>query len=761
MDSEKGFILTRNCIDISGHSEIHIFCNGERGGFQIIHTPYKPLFFIEQEKKQFIHNASEIRDLDLTTFQGKRVCACYFRTKNNRFKEKRRLKELEIPVFESDVKPAERFCMERHLKGGLKISGKKTVRNGIPVYINPELKPTEYKPRFNILSLDIETGRDNSLHCIGCHIRNGSSRRSVVFMNGTGTDDDLIQYAGSEKDVLLRFIDFIRSEDPDIIIGWHVIGFDLRFLENKCIGHSIRFSIGRAGGPVYFQKPVRGPETVSVPGRIVIDGPGTLRMGFYSFDDYSLDSVANELLGTGKDISDEENKVREIERRYREDKKALAKYNILDCTLTADIFEKTELLEQLYTRSCITGLQIDKVYMSVASFDYFMLPQIHRKGFVAPDTDDVHADQHAAGGYVFSSDPGLYENIVILDFKSLYPTIIRTFRIDPYSLLKNSIDGISTPSGHRFSSTQHILPGFLEELMEKRSIAKKQNKPYMSQAIKILMNSFYGVMGTPGCRFYHPFLPSAITETGQWILKESSAFLQTLGYSVLYGDTDSLFIRLKEGIPPEGSRIEKKINEYWDRRLEKEFNVKSYLEMEYEKTYVKLFLPPIRGTNKGATKRYAGMLQDRTIELKGLEYVRSDWTELARDFQYRLFERYFNNQELKEWIREYVGDIRNGRYDDKLVYRRRLTKSSEEYTKNIPPHVKAARMLESSGKKVRFVKYIITENGPEPVEILSGNIDYSHYIEKQIKPLADSVLSTMNESFDEIILGKQLDLFNE
>ena len=143
--------------------------------------------------------------------------------------------------------------------------------------------------------------------------------------------------------------------------------------------------------------------------------------------------------------------------------------------------------------------------------------------------------------------PGIYDDVIVLDFKSLYPSIIQTFKIDPYSNLKSNIDTIQTLNGLKFSATKHFLPEFIDHLIEQRNLAKKKNDKQLSQAIKILMNSFYGVMGSFGCRFYHPNLPTAITGTGHKLLLGSKEFLAEKGYEVIYGDTDSLFVKLKEG----------------------------------------------------------------------------------------------------------------------------------------------------------------------------------------------------------------------
>jgi DNA polymerase-2 len=278
------------------------------------------------------------------------------------------------------------------------------------------------------------------------------------------------------------------------------------------------------------------------------------------------------------------------------------------------------------------------------------------------------------------------------------------------------------------------------------------------------MNSMYGVMGSPGCRFYRAELPTAITGIGRWILETSSNRLKAWGYDVLYGDTDSLFVKLKteekQNADSAGRRLASRVNEFFRELLLKDYGVSSRLELDYEKRYLRLFLPAMRGTGEAAVKRYAGLLADGSLEIKGMEFVRSDSTALAREFQHELFRRYFAGEDPAEWIRDTVARLKRGELDGKLVYHRRLNRSAADY-KSPPPHVRAAMMLDPDGTlDVREVAYIITPEGPVPLELKPTEIDYNHYIEKQLKPPSDDVLTMNGESFDSVIGGKQLDLFS-
>lgn len=766
----KGYILTRDRRTVSGVT-VYIYSGiGEEGPFEILVDNKPPLFFIDKDTTipqgvKFLKR----KPVNLKSLNRKVVDALYFKSMNDLFNAKKTFKGLNIKCYESDVSPDERYLMERFIYGGIEITGEFKVHNGIYFYHNPRLKPVEYKPEFKVLSFDIETGQDNSVYSIGLHLTYKNLEIKRVLMRSDNPllhkNKGYITFIPTEMELLTEFLVQVREMDPDILIGWHVIGFDLEFLRVRYEHFKIPFAIGRDGTPPVIKQLQRRSWVCEINGRIVIDGPPTLRGAFYNFESFSLENVSREVLGIGKDIGST-GKVEEIERRFREDKEALAFYNLKDCTLVTDIFKKLDLIDLTFTRATTSGMGMDRIGMSVASFDYFMLPKIHRSGWVAPDVDDIVAQGQGTGGLVFSEEPGFYDSIVVLDFKSLYPSIIRTFNIDPISRLTATKSDITTPVGINFSRDKHLLPDFIKTLMDKREEAKKVKDEHLSQSIKILMNSFYGVMGTPGSRFYHPDLPNAITGTGQWLLITAKEFLNNLGYKVIYGDTDSLFIQLKiedrDNFDDAGNALVFKINNYLKELLFNKFSVDSKLEIEYEKHFRKFFLPSLRGGKEGAKKKYAGLKttsEGEELSFTGLEIVRSDWTELAKEFQYELFRLTFNGEELESYIKGIVKSLKDGELDGKLIYKKRLTKPAYEYTKNTPPQVKAALKLDPKGKKKGFIKYIITINGPEPIEKTESPPDYDHYIDKQLKAIADSILPFIGKDFDSIVFNKQPLLF--
>lgn len=762
------FILTGEWLDYNGKNILKLIgTSDEIGPVEILITNNKPVFFIENTailnplQKNFLRKETKLKN-----FNHQPVDAVYLNTQKELVVLADSLSQSDIKTFESDVDPLRRYLMEKGINSQLKVTGNAEQKNSLTRFINPVIEPCVIIPQFVIVSLDIETStKSNQLYSIALHITGKHEEQKQVFMLGEKpkSSPDYISFYDNERDLLISFFNRFKEIDPDIIIGWHVIGFDLLFLDNKCRELGISLDIARANGRVSIRQRKPSGHYISLSGRVVIDGPAMLRASFFNFEDFKLETVAQELLGEGKTIAPDTKKVEEIERQFREDKIALAEYNLKDAVLVTDIFKKTGLIELSVRRAQISGLLMDQLGMMTAAFDHLYLPKLHQAGFVAPNLKDIYTVEHAAGGYVIDPAPGIYENVVVLDFKSLYPSIMQTFKIDPYSLLMKETDTIETLNGYRFSSSLHILPDFIDELMKQRDEAKKKKDKQLSQAIKILMNSFYGVMGSYNCRFYHPDLPRAITGSGHKLLLGSKDYLEKKELKVIYGDTDSLFVMLKnvsdEDGEAQGRKIVKELNQFWKNKLKKEYKVESHLELQFEKYYKQFIITPARGADTGAKKRYAGLVvkdDKENIEFVGMEFVRSDWTNLAKDFQIELYEKIFHKEEVGDWIREVIKELKNGKFDDKLIYRKRLRKEIEEYTKNIPPHVRAAKLLNEPGDTIY---YVITQRGPIPIELKHNDYDYDHYVEKQLKPIADSVLFLFGKSFDDIVGSDQLSFF--
>ena len=752
---------------------VHIYGRLEDGRtFLVRDNRQRPHFYIRvaDEERARALGAPTAKPTDKRTFDGAPVGRIEVETPPDVPGLRDRLQGAGIDTFEADVRFAVRYLIERGIKGGCEIEGEATAGSGITwIFDNPDIRPAEVKVEPRVLAFDIESDAKGE-------------RLLAISLYGDGIDEVLIVDADdrpmperavrcrSELDALDAFCERVRQFDPDVLTGWNTIDFDLTVLSRIATRVRHPFNLGREPGPLRIRKAEGyfGSGQAAVPGRLVLDGIDLLRGAFVRMDDYSLDAVAREVLGEGKAVAgDVRDRIGEIMHNYRHDLAAFALYARTDARLAYEIVEKLNLIRLAFARSLLAGMTPDRVAASIASFDFLYLTELERRGVVSPtvrsDDSRVHAAQQ--GGHVLEPVTGLHRNVWVFDFKSLYPSIIRTFNIDPLAYVAEpspDADLIRTPGG-AFRREPAILPRMLDNLFPRRDAAKKAGDEVAANAIKILMNSFYGVLGTPACRFHNPALANAITGTGREMLLWSKRWFEAAGFKVLYGDTDSLFVHAGTGdvdhAGAQGPRLAAALNTDLARHIDERWRLQSRLELKFEKLYVKLFLPRARHSTRGASKRYAGLAHGREkVEFIGMEVVRRDWTALAKLVQRELYHRLFTDQSVDEYLADIVRRVRGGALDDALVYRKNLRKDAEDYTATTPPHVVAAR--KSTQPLGRLISYVVTTAGPEPVDNVQHPLDREHYVEKQVKAVAEPVLATLGLDFERVIGdARQLDMY--
>ena len=724
----------------------------------------------------------ELRPLDLVDFNHRPVLGLYTKQYRQLTGLERRLKQGGVDVYEADVFPPDRHMMERFITAPVVFTGES---HGDGPLLNSELKPASgYRPKLKLVSLDIETSAKTELYSIALE---GCGERQVYMLgppNGDSSGIDFkLEYCESRPLLLEKLNEWLEKHDPDAIIGWNLVQFDLRVLQEHSQQFQIPLRLGRGGSVMEWRQHglTQNHFFAGAAGRLLIDGIEALRSATWSFPSFSLEYVAQSVLGEGKAIDNPYQRMDEIQRRFDEDKPALARYNLKDCELVTRVFAKTELLPFLLERATVTGLPADRSGGSVAAFTHLYMPRMHRQGFVAPNLGDV-AGAASPGGFVMNSRPGLYDSVLVLDYKSLYPSIIRTFLIDPVGLvdgLRHPDDEHSVPGflGARFSRTRHSLPAIVDQVWKGREEAKREHNKPLSQALKIIMNAFYGVLGSTGCRFFDPRLASSITMRGHEIMRKTRELIEAEGYEVIYGDTDSTFVWLKHARSEEeaariGGALVEHVNAWWQGHVRERFGLESALELQFERHYRRFFMPTIRGAEEGSKKRYAGLslLPDGSEEVvyKGLETVRSDWTPLAQQFQRELYLRIFKGEPYQDYVRDYVRRTLSGEFDELLVYRKRLRRPLDAYERNVPPHVRAARMADEfnreRGRPLQYqrggwISYVMTSAGPEPLETLQSAIDYDHYLTRQLQPIADAILPLLQSDFQTLVSG-QHELFS-
>ncbi len=785
MELQQGFVLTRHWHDTPQGTCVEFWLATDQGPRLLRLAPQESVAFVPQAQAAHAQVllrdelGVELRPLRLRDFDQRPVLGLYCRQHRQLLQLEQRLRSAGIEVFEADIRPPERYLMERFITAPVRFTGREDAEG---VVCDAQLKPSPgYRPPLRLVSLDIETSERGELYSIALE---GCGQRQVYMLGAAGDTAEVdfdLHYCADRAALLECLTQWMVRHDPDAIIGWNLIQFDLRILHEHARQLDMPLALGRGGAPMTLRSHAhRGHVFADAPGRLLIDGIEALRSATWSFPSFSLENVAQTLLGEGKAIDTPYQRMDEINRMFAEDKPALARYNLKDCELVTRIFGHARLLDFLLERASVTGLAVDRSGGSVAAFCHLYIPHMHRLGFVAPNLGS-RPDEASPGGFVMDSRPGLYDSVLVLDYKSLYPSIIRTFLIDPVGLVEglrqpndeHSVEGFR---GGRFSRSQHCLPAIVEAVWQGREAAKRAGNAPLSQALKIIMNAFYGVLGSSGCRFFDPRLASSITMRGHQIMRQTRALVEARGFDVIYGDTDSTFVWLKQAHDEEaaasiGRRLVTEINQWWREHLQQQMGLASALELQYETHYRRFLMPTIRGTDEGSKKRYAGLVQradgSDDMVFKGLESVRTDWSPLARQFQQELYGRIFRGQPYRDYLCEYVRSTLAGEQDELLIYRKRLRRPLAEYQRNVPPHVRAARLADEYNRQLGrprqyqnggWISYVITVAGPEPLEDRRSPIDYQHYLSRQLEPIADAILPMVGDSFS-ALTDQQLALF--
>ncbi len=786
----RGFIVDETYRVEDGKANVYLFGRLENGESFCTINACEPYFCIrEEDRKKAEHLkapvAFTLSETPWRSMDGAPVIRVETQVPKDIPVLRKLLEDHRIPTFEADVRFTSRFLMDRSILRTLRIEGE--FERGAQVdrvYREPRLAPADWSPTLRVLSFDIETSMDaKRLYSVSLVCRDpGRERNEVLIVKPDGTRLTHARTFPDEKSLIEALRTAIVEIDPDILTGWNTIDFDLAVLREKFAKHGVPFRFGRMDWDctLRIESSFFKESVAEVPGRQVLDGIQMLKLNFIQLESYKLGEAAKALVGDDKLITGTGNKGAEIQDAYEKHPQHLVDYNLKDSALVLDILAKTDAVGIMLRRALLTGMPLDRVRGSIASFDSLYLRELRARGFVAPSGRFAEKEEGIKGAYVMDSKPGVYDYVAVCDFKSLYPSLMRTFNIDPLAFARGQALGarsrkphVTAPNGAIFDTSEEgILPGMLKVLWDARDDAKRRKDATSSFAIKILMNSFFGVLASPACRFFSLDMANAITAFSRETIRATMDEIGKMGYTVLYGDTDSVFIDTKASSEKEAlaiaTRIASDINGLLRERIRKEHDRESALELQADKVFVHFLMPKVRGKEEGAKKRYAGMIRKGDaleLDVTGMEIVRRDWTDLAKSFQRELLELVFEKKEPEGYIKRFVEDLKAGKKDAMLVYRKAARKELEGYTKTTPPHVKAARLLEQAGipMESNIIEYVMTADGPYPLQLQERKakaIDYEHYVEKQVRPIADAILSFYDASFDDIIKGaKQHTLF--
>jgi DNA polymerase Pol2 len=364
-------------------------------------------------------------------------------------------------------------------------------------------------------------------------------------------------------------------------------------------------------------------------------------------------------------------------------------------------------------------------------------------------------------------DPGIYENVVVLDFRGLYPSIIVSYNIDPGTLVERehrgtekTADVFVSPTGAEFSKKETgLIPFVLDYLIDMRMKIKKELKNLdkagdaykkldaRSLSLKILSNSFYGYMGYARSRWYSRPCAESVTAWGRKHIMETIEAAERAGFTVLYSDTDSVFLLYKNK------------QDVLDFMRDVNAALPEKMELELEGFYPRgVFVSKKGGEERGAKKKYALLGEDGRIKIRGFELVRRDWSAIAKDTQLKVLEAILkegSKEKAVRIIREVVSELQAGKVPlEKLAISTQLNKDPQRY-EIVSPELSAAKKMLRAGipaERGTLIFYVVGKNGKsisdkaEPLE-LAKDYDADYYINNQVLP---AVMKIMKElGYDE------------
>lgn len=656
-------------------------------------------------------------------------------------------------VLAADIPFGHRFIYDFDLGGCIKVTGKKLDMEKYSTDIVVEASKFEniepFKPQLKIMSFDLENSiKTNEILTICCAI----------------SDGDAITYeslVSDERKMIVDFLGIIKKHDPDIITGYNIDGYDIPLILERAAHHRITdLGFGRDGAEL---------RSVSerfwrAHGRIIADAWWNAKKELRPKQE-NLNAVAKLVLGEKKD---DVNPIM-IDQEWAADRDKVVKYCIKDAELALKILQKIAVLEKNMDLATVSKLPLDDVINGRTStlIDSVLIREADRNHIAVPLTGGHTKDGMIEGGYVHTIDPGLYDWVCVMDFKSMYPSLIIAKNICFTTLSKDGTI-ISPEPGVRYLDKETrvgLLPRVLERLMKDRDETKKKMKPAktpeekryyngLQEAIKVLMNAVYGVFASSFYRFTNPKIGASITAFARENTKSIISHLEADGVRVIYGDTDSVFFQSS------GTTLEEAIE--LGKKVAKDHS-KEGATLEFEKIINPLF-------SHGAKKRYVGNVvwPEESMIVRGYETRRTDAFEVQSNSLMKVFERILDHdtEGAISLARETVTSIAKGQVDasDLVISRSCKTFNSYKDPDN-QSTVQTAKKLTTMGYEFvpgMKVSWIVTNGRKTPIEVepyVSGRKfemtpDYEYYARRVAMTLA-RVTDTFGWDTQELLTGTQ------
>ena len=635
------------------------------------------------------------------------------------------------------------------------------------------------KPR--VLAVDIETYNPTGKHVnaeqhpIVMLALAGENFRKVLTWKRFPNAEPFVEFLPSEADVLDRFKDLVEDYKPDIITGYYSDGFDFPYIRVRASKNRIPLSLGLDSSELRIEG--KAKTTARITGIAHVDVLRVIRKLFaktMETDVFTLDAVAGELLGKGKHPVDIEKLATAWDQQDPKLLKEFAEYNLQDAVLTYE-------LAQLVMPNLIEVVKIvgqspfDVNRMGFSQLvEWYALRQAFALGEIAPNKPSYRAQSarirdRIKGGFVYEPKPGLYEDLAVFDYRSLYPSIIASHNISPgmrnCACCEDS-PKITTDRGTFWycQKRKGFVSGVIEDLITRRArikdILKRGNKDPLlvarSQALKDLANSFYGYLGFSVARWYNIECAESTTAWGRQYVQSVMDRAGKDGFTVVYGDTDSAFFLLNSKTMEDAKHFVERTNQ----------ELPKPMELEIEGHYPAGIFVAVKSSEAGAKKKYALINPKGQLKIVGFETVRRNWSPIAKDTQRKVLEILLSERKPENalsFLKSIIDDLKQNKFPlSAVIIHTALSKDISEY-ESTGPHVAAAQRMQERGQQpqpgelIRFIvvkgKGKISDKVRLPEESEQGDYDPDYYIYNQVLPGVEKIFEVfgidVNESFTE------------
>jgi DNA polymerase, archaea type len=625
-----------------------------------------------------------------------------------------------------------------------------------------DITPAEpFRPALRVLAFDIENAiKERTIFTI-CGVAEGGSKPRSSFRISNA----------DEGQILKEFVRIIATEDPDVITGYNIGGYDFPLLIERAKALKVGdLHLGRDGTAVRDM----GQRLWRASGRVIADAWWSARQQLRPKQE-SLEFVSRILLNDTKIDVDRRN----ISEEWKKDRERVMEYCEKDADLALRIHQRLRMNEKAADMASVAHLPMEEGMNGRTSLfvDALLIPTADRHHVGVPPSHFAGRAEAIEGGYVHAIKPGIYRWVVVLDFKSMYPSIIISKNICFTTL--SPVGTTVSPSGAKFL-TPDIRPGIIPEILQRllterdnfRSLGRKAEAPELKQyydglqnAVKILMNSFYGVLASSFYRFTNKDIGAAITSFARESITHVISTLEGQGIEVVYSDTDSVFLRSPEA-SLEGAR---KFGE----SVAKQFT-QAGVTFEFQSVYESFF-------SHGAKKRYVGrsVWPTEDLVIRGYETRRGDAFDYQSEALLEVFDLVLkgDTDAALRRSRELVQACRQKQVPAEKLVIARSVRPEEQYnesTRDSLPFLRVFKQLKEEGYDVipgMKVAWIVTNSRKSPQEVepwIEGRAftkepDWGYYADRVAQTLA-RVTEVFNWDAEALLLGshqKKIDFGDE